>query len=155
MVIAANSGHLFQRLCGRDGAAGAGRRPALRDPHRPRLNEEELDDDHRGVGARARLPSEIDAVLNEAGVVCGPVYTIADIFEDPHFQAREMLVEHDDPELGDFRRPGHRPEAVGHARARCAGRAPGRPGATTSEIYGELLGLPTADLADLSEDGVL
>ena len=29
---------------------------------------------------------EIDRVLNEAGVICGPIYTIADIFEDPQFR---------------------------------------------------------------------
>ena len=29
---------------------------------------------------------DIDALLNEHGVVCGPIYTVADIFEDPQFQ---------------------------------------------------------------------
>ncbi len=39
-----------------------------------------------------RLAAEIDRLLNEAGVICGPIYTVADIFEDPQFQAREMLL---------------------------------------------------------------
>ena len=50
--------------------------------------------------------AEIDRVLNEAGVICGPIYTIADIFEDPQFQARDMLLEHEDPEFGDYIGPG-------------------------------------------------
>jgi crotonobetainyl-CoA:carnitine CoA-transferase CaiB-like acyl-CoA transferase len=39
-------------------------------------------------------------------VICGPIYTIADIFEDPQFAAREMLVEHVDPEFGSYVGPG-------------------------------------------------
>ena len=45
-------------------------------------------------------------MLNEAGVICGPIYTIADIFEDEQFQARDMLLEHDDPEFGAYIGPG-------------------------------------------------
>ena len=48
-------------------------------------------------------------------MICGPIYTIADIFEDPQFRAREMLLEHDDPEFGPYIGPGHRPEVLGDA----------------------------------------
>ena len=39
-------------------------------------------------------------------MICGPIYTIADIFEDPQFQAREMLLKHEDPEFGEYVGPG-------------------------------------------------
>src|SRR4029079_3660022 len=60
--------------------------------------------------ASAHTAGEIDAELNEAGVICGPIYTIADVFEDEQYRAREMLVEHHDPEVGSDNPPRHRPE---------------------------------------------
>ena len=54
-------------------------------------------------------------MLNDAGVICGPIYTIADIFEDPQFQARDMLLEHEDPEFGDYIGPGIVPKFSGDA----------------------------------------
>ncbi len=42
------------------------------------------------------------ACMREAGVTAGPVYNIADAVADPHFQAREVLVEVEDPELGSL-----------------------------------------------------
>jgi formyl-CoA transferase/CoA:oxalate CoA-transferase len=40
------------------------------------------------------------AVLDEAGVPCGPVYTYAQLFADPQVRHREMVVDAEDPELG-------------------------------------------------------
>lgn len=38
--------------------------------------------------------------LEEAGVVAGPIYDMAQVYQDPHVKARNMLVDLDDPELG-------------------------------------------------------
>jgi len=43
---------------------------------------------------------EVVDTLNQAGVPTGPVYTAADLFADPHFRRRGMLLEVDDPEVG-------------------------------------------------------
>lgn len=39
-------------------------------------------------------------VLEQAGVVAGPIYNMAQVYADPHVQAREMLVDLEDPEFG-------------------------------------------------------
>jgi crotonobetainyl-CoA:carnitine CoA-transferase CaiB-like acyl-CoA transferase len=39
-------------------------------------------------------------VLERAGVVAGPIYNMAQVYNDPHVQAREMLLDLEDPELG-------------------------------------------------------
>ena len=115
MVIAANADNVFRRLCGAMG------RPELADDERfaTHLARGDNQDEIEGIvadWAREHDALEIDRILNEAGVICGPIYTIADIFEDPQFAAREMLVEHVDPEFGPVRRARHRPEADAHAR---------------------------------------
>jgi formyl-CoA transferase len=45
-------------------------------------------------------------VLERAGVVAGPIYNMAQVYDDPHVQAREMLVDLEDPELGVLRNIG-------------------------------------------------
>ena len=72
--------------------------------------------------------------------MCGPIYTIADIFEDPQFAAREMLIPHQDPEFGEYIGPGIVPklsETPGEVRW----SATWEEGSHNDEIYGELLGL--------------
>lgn len=43
---------------------------------------------------------ELEARLNAAGVPASRVFTVADVFDDPHFRAREMLTEAPDEALG-------------------------------------------------------
>jgi formyl-CoA transferase len=104
--------------------------------------------------AAARDAAEIDRTLNEAGVICGPIYTIADIFEDQHFWAREMLVEHEDPEFGKYIGPGVVPkfsETPGGVRW----SASWEEGSHNREIFGGLLGRSDEELERLKAEGVL
>ena len=137
----------------RDGPPRAGGRPAFRDAPRARREPGGDRGDHRRVGRAARR-REIDRVLNEAGVVCGPIYTIADIFDDPQFQAREMLVEHVDPEFGQYVGPGIVPKfSETPGAVRWSGTW--EEGSHNEEIYCGLLGLSASELDALREDGVV
>ena len=153
MVIAANADNVFRRLCDVIG------RPELADD--PRFashlsrgeNQEELES-IVSEWAAGRDATEIDRVLNEAGVICGPIYSIADIFEDPQFRAREMLVEHVDAEIGRFIGPGIVPkfsETPGAVRW----SGPWEEGSHNRDVYGSLLGLKDDELAELKAEGVL
>jgi crotonobetainyl-CoA:carnitine CoA-transferase CaiB-like acyl-CoA transferase len=153
VVIAANSDNLWRRLCG-----AMGREDLLADDrfadHRGRGTHRDALDEIIGSWAAERDAAEIDAVLSEAGVVCSPVYTVADMFEDPHFRAREMIVRMDDPELGEIAAPGITPklsDTPGHAGAAGAWEI----GDANSEIYRERLGLTDDEIAGLREDGVI
>ena len=67
---------------------------------------------------RAELTAEMETVLdqqdvthwvekiNGAGVPCGPVLDMAQVFADPQVLAREMLVELPHPELGTYKTTG-------------------------------------------------
>jgi formyl-CoA transferase len=44
--------------------------------------------------------AQAEELLGEQGVPSGPVFTAEDVFEDPHIQARNMLVDIDDPIAG-------------------------------------------------------
>jgi crotonobetainyl-CoA:carnitine CoA-transferase CaiB-like acyl-CoA transferase len=153
MVIAANADGVFRRLCGAIG------KPELADDERfaTHLARGENQEEIEGIvadWARERDASEIDRVLNEEGVICGPIYTIEDIFEDPHYQARDMLLEQVDPGFGPYIGPGIVPKLT---------RTPGAvrwsatwdEGSHNQEVYGDLLGLTEDELAELRAEGVL
>ena len=49
-----------------------------------------------------RPRDEALAAMRAAGVTAGPVYDIAEAIADPHFQAREVLIEVEDRDLGSI-----------------------------------------------------
>jgi formyl-CoA transferase len=153
MVIAANADNVFRRLCEAMG------RPELADDPRFATHNARGDnqDEIEGIvaaWAAERTAREIDETLNEAGVICGPIYTIADIFEDPQYRARDMLVTHVDPEFGEYVGPGIVPK-LSRTPGAVRWSATWEEGSHNAEVYGELLGLDDAALESLREEGVL
>jgi formyl-CoA transferase len=153
VVIAANQDAVFRRLCDAMG------RPELADDpryatHLARGEHQEEVDGIVAEWAAQHDAHEIDRILNEAGVVCGPIYSIAEIFEDPQFRAREMLVEHVDPDFGPYVGPGIVPkfsETPGVIRW----SGTWEEGSHNEEIYCGLLGLSASELDGLREDGIV
>jgi crotonobetainyl-CoA:carnitine CoA-transferase CaiB-like acyl-CoA transferase len=109
VIIAANVDPMFRRLC-----QAMGRPELAQDPryssHKARGdNAAELD----GLIAdwtRTHDKKSLSAILEENGVVNGPIYTIADIVADPHFHARDMIREVSDPRFGTIKVPGIAPK---------------------------------------------
>jgi len=153
VVIAANQDAVFRRLCDAMG------RPELADDpryatHLARGENQEEVDGLVAEWAAQHDAHEIDRILNEAGVVCGPIYSIAEIFEDPQFRAREMLVEHVDPDFGPYVGPGIVPKFSETPGAiRWSGTW--EEGSHNEEIYRGLLGLSASELDGLREDGIV
>jgi formyl-CoA transferase len=153
MVIAANADNVFRRLC------EAMERPELADDERfaTHLARGEHQDEIEGLvadWASQRTAKEIDEVLNAAGVICGPIYTVADIFEDPQYKARDMLLEHKDPEFGTYIGPGVVPK-LSRTPGSVRWSATWDEGSHNAEIYGGLLGLADDEIAGLRGEGVL
>jgi crotonobetainyl-CoA:carnitine CoA-transferase CaiB-like acyl-CoA transferase len=91
--------------------------------------------------------------LGEADVVAGPVYDIRRIASDPHYAAREDIVEVPDPDFGHVRMQGVVPKL---SRTPGQVRHPGLDrGAHNAEIYGGLLGLSEEEVARLRREGVV
>jgi formyl-CoA transferase len=153
VVIAANQDTVFRRLC-----TAMGRLDLIENErfsaHSARAENQDEIEGIVAEWASAHDASEIDALLNEAGVVCGPVYSVADIFEDPHYGARDMLVDHDDSEVGKFVGPGVVPK---FSDTPGAVRWPGpwEPGAHNRDVWGGLVGLSDQEIDELVSEGVL
>lgn len=153
MVIAANADGVFGRLC------EAMEKPELASDsrfatHLARGQNQEAIEAIVREWAAERDFAEIDRILNDAGVICGPIYTIADIFEDEHFWAREMLVKHVDPGFGEYIGPGIVPKfSETPGAVRWSGTW--EDGSHNQDVYGGLLGLADNEIAQLEAEGVI
>jgi crotonobetainyl-CoA:carnitine CoA-transferase CaiB-like acyl-CoA transferase len=87
-------------------------------------------------------------------VVCAPVYTIADVFADEHFAAREMITGLADPELGEVPAPGIVPK-LSETPGGASEAGSWELGQANREVYGERLGLGDEELEQLREEGVI
>jgi formyl-CoA transferase len=153
IVIAANQDTLFPRLCAAMGRPDLGADPRFAS-HEGRGRQQEELERHVADWAAARDAADIDRLLNEVGVVCGPVQTVADVFDDPQLQARDMLLPHHDPEVGAFIGPGIAPKfSATPGSVRWTG--PWEPGQHNDEVYGDLLGIDAGELERLEREGVI
>lgn len=102
----------------------------------------------------ARPRDAAQEIMDGNGVPVSPINSIADIFEDEHFLARENIIRVDHPTLGSVAMPGLIPKL---SRTPGAVHHPGPPevGAYNAEVYGELLGLSAEDLEQLKSEGVI
>lgn len=107
ILIAASSNSTFERL-----ANLMGRQDLLDNPDYATVRS-------RGEPSRSRVLDEIvsawtanfegvelEHMLHEAGIPSSRVFTIRDIFEDPHYAARQMLPKVPHPVLGEVRQMG-------------------------------------------------
>lgn len=152
VCIAAGSDANFARLC------AAMERPEL--PEDPRFDTlthrvEHSDELHAIVAAWcASLPSEeVEQRCLASNVPAARAYTAADIAADPHLAARGDLVTVEDPVVGSIRQQAPYPRFDGVPPPVPSG-AP-RLGEHDDEVWGELVGLSDADLADLRAAGIL
>jgi len=153
MVIAANHDAIFERLCTAMGMPELAADPRFATYGSRGEHQAELE---RIVAEWARRypASEIDRLLNEAGVICGPIYSVEDMFEDEHFWERAMLLRHSDPEIGDFVGPGLFPK-FSETPPRVRWTGPSQPGSHNGEIYRELLGMTGEQVSELNDEGVI
>ncbi len=91
---------------------------------------------------------------NEGGVPTAAVYSIADIVDDPHYQARGTLKDVVEPETGEHVHVPNVLPALSATPGRIESLGP-RLGAHNDEVYGTLLGLSAAERDSLREKGVI
>jgi crotonobetainyl-CoA:carnitine CoA-transferase CaiB-like acyl-CoA transferase len=151
IIIGANGDSIFKRLCETMGRAGMGADARFENNAGRVEHEREID------AAIAAWTESLDstaalALLEEARVPSGPIFSVADMLVNPHFIARGLFEQ---VEVNG--KPLKIPAMVPKLSA-----TPGRTdwpgpelGAFNEEIYGELLGLSLEEISRLSAKGVL
>ncbi|MBT7978500.1 MAG: CoA transferase [Rhodospirillaceae bacterium] len=115
-------------------------------------NREEINEIYVEWFANHTQAEAIEAFEREKGTLA-PIYSIAQIFEDPQFAAREAIVPVQDDDYGEVRLQSVVPKLTNNpGKVRHTARAIG---ADNAAIYKELLDLDPADLADLKEKEII
>jgi len=154
VVIAANQDTVFRRLCDAMGQPELATDERFVDHLARGRNQDELD---RIIGewAAQRQPDDIIETLSAAGVIAGPINTVAEVVKDPQLRARGMLVEHFDERVQrNVLGPGVVP-VLSQTPGTVRSAGPARPGQHNEEIYCGLLGKTAAELEALHAEGVL
>jgi crotonobetainyl-CoA:carnitine CoA-transferase CaiB-like acyl-CoA transferase len=150
--VGPNNQRLWMRFC-----EALGRKDLTEDrrfsTNEDRMNHrEELVEELESV-LKERDTDEWEKLLLEEGVPVGPIYNYKQVFEDPHTQAREMVVEMEHPVEGTVRSLGI-PVKLSETPAEIRYPAP-LLGEHTEETLAQELGYSKAHIADLRERKVI
>jgi formyl-CoA transferase len=152
-LIAANQDTVFKRL-----AAAMGL---------PELAENERYSTHTARGenmveldeiintwTRTKTVDEVDALMQEAGVPSGGIYRAPEMLKDPHYAAREAIVDTPTDEWPHLKMQNVFPKmSKTQGEIRWTGNT--TLGAHNEEVYGELLGISAEELALLKENSII
>src|SRR5262245_10911064 len=151
VAIACTNQRMFERLVEAMGTLDLlAAYPAMAD----RVRHREAVDARVQAWVGGQAADEVLRQLGAAEVPASLVYSVRDLFEDPHVRARDNIVARPSPlggllhVAGVVPRLSQTPGAVGDL-------GPLRPGQDNEAVYGERLGLDTAALADLRARGVI
>lgn len=152
VVIAANADSVFSRL------AECMCKPELAkdshfDTHEARGTHMEDLDKIISEWTQTQDSKKLIDLLSESGVPAGPICSAAEIIEDPHYWAREMLLSFSDPRLGKMIIPGIVPKLSDTpGQVNWLGPALGQ---HNQEIYRDLLDFDDQHYKSLEAEGIL
>lgn len=150
--ITAQADNLFRRLAAAMGQPDLAKDPRFAD-HAGRNRHYEVLDEIIERWTSARPLAELEAILQRAMVPATRIFTIEDIFNDPHYHARNSIVAAPDDNMGSVAMAGVVPRlSATPGGVRHAGRDVGQ---DTREVLRDLLGLEDESIAALVSAGVV
>ena len=152
-MIGANKDSLWQRLAEAMGMPDLGTDPRFATHLARGHNQFELDDIINAWAATLTV-DEVDALMIAYSIPAGRVYRAPEMLEDPHFQAREAIIEVETERYGKLKMQGAFPK-MSATPSSVRSPAPSIVGQHNAEIYGGLLGMDIAELDRLKAAGTI
>jgi len=152
-MIGANKDSLWRRLAVAMGQPQLGDDPRYATHIARGRNQDELDA-MIDRWTRTLSVDEVEALMTEHSIPAGRVYRAPDMIADPHFQAREAIIDVETERFGPIKMQSVFPKlsaTPGSVRR----AAPSRVGQHNAEIYGDLLGMSGAEIDALAAQGVI
>ncbi len=152
-MIGANKDSLWKRLATAMNRPELGSDPRFETHVARGKNQVELDV-IINAWTRTLKIDQLDTLMSQHSVPAGRVYRAPDMLEDPHFAAREAIIEVETERFGLLKMQNCFPK-LSDTPSRVRSPAPSIVGQHNSEIYSTLLGLTEVDLAQLSSSGII
>ncbi|AOR79087.1 CaiB/BaiF CoA-transferase family protein [Novosphingobium resinovorum] len=146
-LIGANQDAIFKRLCQAMGRPeiGTDERYAT---HVARGERQTELDDLIAEWTRTLTVDELEEKMIEFSIPAGKIYRAPEMLSDPHFAAREALIDVEHPQWGSFKMQNAFPK-LSATPSSVRRRAPLEIGQDNAEIYGDLLGMSEDEIAAL------
>jgi formyl-CoA transferase len=151
-LIGANQDSVFARLCAAMGRPELATDPRFVDHLARGRNQDELDA-LIGEWTLQHTIAEVEAAMVEHAIPAGNIYRPADMIADPHFAARDSIVDVAHPRWSNLKMQNVFPR-LSKTPGAIRSIAPQTVGADNVEIYGDL-GLGSAELDRLKADGTI
>jgi len=97
---------------------------------------------------------EVDALMIAYSIPAGRVYRAPEMLADPHFKAREAIIEVETERFGKLKMQGAFPK-LSATPSGVRSPAPSLVGQHNEEVYGGLLGLSGAEIGALKTAGAI
>ncbi len=152
-MIGANKDELWQRLAKVMGRAELGTDPRYATHLARGKNQDELDD-LINDWTKTVTVDEADRLMQEASIPAGRVYRAPEMLADPHFQAREAIIEVETERYGKvkmqnaFPRLSETPSAV-------RSPAPSIVGQHNAEILADIIGMHADEIEQAKQAGII
>ena len=152
-LIGANQDSVFARLCKAMGRPELATDPRYADHVSRGRNQRELDAIIEQWTSQYTV-AEVEAAMIEHSVPAGKIYRAPEMLEDPHFAAREAVVEVDSPRWGRVKMQNAFPK-LSDTPSGIRGPAPTRIGEHNDEVYRGLLGMSEEEMTRLKSAAVI
>lgn len=152
-LIGANQDAIFARLCAAMGRPELATDPRYVDHVSRGHNQIELD--HLiEEWTKTLTVQQVEDLMIAHSIPAGKIYRAPEMIDDPHFQAREAIVEVETTRWGTLKMQNAFPK-MSDTPSTIRSPAPERVGQDNAQVYGDLLGMDAAELARLKNDGVI
>ncbi|HSQ99605.1 MAG TPA: CoA transferase [Sphingomicrobium sp.] len=147
LLIGANQDSVFARLCEAMGEPELARDPRYADHLSRGQNQDELDA-RIDEWTATQTVDEVEKLMHAHAIPAGRVYTPADMLNDPHYRARNAIIDVAHPRWKNLKMQSVFPrlsKTPGSVRT----IAPQSPGEDNEQVYGKLLGLDRTQIEEL------
>jgi len=152
VLVAGNQDSVWKRMSAMMGMAELGDDPRY-NSHVARGERQGELDDLIARWTKRHTSREVLELCEEHGVPAGNIYRAPEMLDDPHFAARDAIVEVPHPRHDTFKMQNVAPK-LSETPGEIEWVGPDL-GQHNEEIYGEMLGMDSGTRADLAERGII
>jgi len=152
-LIGANQDAVFARLAEAMGRPGLASDDRYKDHVSRGRNQRELDELIE-AWTLTKSVAEVEALMVEHSIPAGKIYRAPEMLDDPHFAAREALVDVDHPRWGKVKMQNAFPK-LSETPSSVRTPAPRAVGEHNRQIFGDLLGMTQEQIGELEAKGAI